>query len=382
MTQQTQPKLKSVQALRGIAALLVLFYHIGEQMIHSARLQGGGGAELLTDKWLFLGPWRQGYAGVDLFFVISGFIMVFVTYNSGRSVKDIGQFVYKRVVRIYPLWWVFVTIFAGYFFVTYGIWASPDLKGGTEPNFAYFLRSLLLVPQDSKPVLRLGWSLIHEMQFYLIFAIILLLPRRFMLPALGGWAAVNVMGFLLSWQSWGPAASIVFSVLSLEFIIGACAGWCVKQRIYKFAQPIFIFGVISSVLVVLFYTDQSRTMVAWGRVAVYSLPFAALIYGVAGLEQQNKLTSPPWLVHIGDWSYSLYLSHYLVLIGIIRIAREAKPYLPQNIVENLSLGAPGLWDNIAFALAAIILSIIAAALSYYIVEGPILKLARSKRPIQ
>jgi len=84
-------------------------------------------------------------------------------------------------------------------------------------------------------------------------------------------------------------------------------------------------------------------------------------------------------VHIGDWSYSLYLSHYLVLIGIIRLAREAKPYIPESITAQFSLGAPGIWDNAAFTLAAAILSIIAAALSYYMIERPILKWARSKR---
>lgn len=378
MAQAIQSKLHSVQALRGVAALMVLFYHIGEQMIHAARLRSGGGAQILTDNWLTSGPWKQGYSGVDLFFVISGFIMVYVTYKSGRSVKDIGRFLYKRIVRIYPLWWVFVSIFAGYFFITYGIWASPDLKGVTEPNFAYFLRSLFLIPQESKPVLRLGWSLIHEMQFYLIFAFILFLPRRFMLPALGLWAVVNITGFLLSWQSWGAVASIVFSVLSLEFILGAFAGWCVKQQIYKLARPLFIFGILSTITAIIFYTDHSTTMTAWGRVAVYSLPFAALIYGAAALEEQNKLTCPAWLVHIGDWSYSLYLSHYLVLIVIIRAAREAKPYLPQRITDTLSLGAPGLWDNILFTVAAIILSIITAGLSYYIIERPVLKFARRR----
>lgn len=378
MEPPVQSKLNSVQALRGVAALMVLIYHIGEQMIHAARLHSGGASQLQTDNWLLSGFWKQGYSGVDLFFVISGFIMVYVTFNSGRSVKDIGRFLYKRIIRIFPLWWVFVSIFAGYFFITYGTWAAPDLKGGTEPNFAYFLRSFFLIPQEAKPVLRLGWSLIHEMQFYIIFALILFLPRRYMLPSLGAWGVINVTGFMMGWQSWGASASIVFSVLSLEFIAGAFIGWCVKQKIYKFERPIFILGVIMSLAAVVFYTDQSRTMVAWGRVAIYTLPFAAMIYGAAALERQNKLTCPSWLIHLGDWSYSLYLSHYLVLICLIRIGREAKPYLPDSLVQIFSLGAPGLWDNIAFTIAAVILSIITAGLSYYIIERPVLKIARRR----
>ncbi len=382
MTQNIQPKLNSVQALRGFAALLVLFYHIGEQMIHSARLQAGGGAELLTDKWLFLGPWRQGYAGVDLFFVISGFIMVYVTYHSGRSAKDIGRFIYKRIMRIYPLWWVFASIYGGYFFITYGIWSSPDLKGGTPPDIAYFIRSLLLLPQDSKPVLRLGWSLIHEMQFYLIFAGLLFLPRKWMLPGLIFWGGVNLLGYFMNFQHINAAASIIFSLLSLEFIAGALAAWMIIHGKIIKPKVVFLTGALLSLGALGFYTDHSTQLTSWGRVAVYTLPFAALIYGLSLLEIKDNLSIPKWLVLLGDWSYSLYLSHYLVLILIIRIAREVKAYLPETIVESFSLGAPGLWDNIAFAFAAITLSIIAAGLSYYMIERPILKLARSKRPIQ
>jgi peptidoglycan/LPS O-acetylase OafA/YrhL len=214
------------------------------------------------------------------------------------------------------------------------------------------------------------------MQFYLIFALILFLPRRFMLPALGLWAGVNLFGFLMGWQQWGASFSIIFSVLSLEFIAGAFAGWLVKQQVYSFAKPMFIGGIIASLAAVVFYTDQSRNMTAWGRVVVYTLPFTALIYGASALERQNKLRCPSWLVHLGDWSYSLYLSHYLVLICIIRIAREAKPYLPDSLVKTFSMGAPGIWDNIIFTFAAITLSVLTAGLSYYIIERPVLRAAR------
>jgi len=110
-------KLNSIQALRGLAAVFVLIYHIAQQQMHAigAIIGERKGAAPTVDGWLLSGPWTQGYAGVDLFFVISGFIMVYVTQNftqqTGRKVAQVGSFFYKRFVRIYPLWWVFGQVF-------------------------------------------------------------------------------------------------------------------------------------------------------------------------------------------------------------------------------------------------------------------------------
>ena len=90
-------RLESVQALRGVAALLVLFYHL-------ASFQRQMAEENRDDILLTSGIWDNGWAGVDLFFVISGFIMVYVTRNSGRTLKDVGRFMASRITRIYPLW--------------------------------------------------------------------------------------------------------------------------------------------------------------------------------------------------------------------------------------------------------------------------------------
>ena len=111
MTVMPQSKLNSVQALRGLAALFVLIYHISQQQLHAIGAIGASARTPTVDLWLLSGPWNQGYAGVDLFFVISGFIMVYVTQkfakNAGQKAADVAAFLYKRIVRIYPLWWVF-----------------------------------------------------------------------------------------------------------------------------------------------------------------------------------------------------------------------------------------------------------------------------------
>ncbi|MEP6343248.1 MAG: acyltransferase [Maricaulaceae bacterium] len=366
------PKLQSIQAFRGIAAFIVMLYHIGERQIMVLNAN----KPIVTDGWLLSGPWRQGYAGVDLFFLISGFIMVYVSCKGGRSVRDVGGFLYRRIVRIYPLWWVFASIMGVYFYLAYGLWGAPDLKGGATPDFSYFVRSLLLIPQESFPVLRLGWTLIHEMQFYLIFAVLLFLPRKFLVPSLLVWAGIVFLGFALGWTEINGTFSILFSLLSLEFIVGAILAWLLLKGRAFAPKALFWVGVVLSLLAFFFYTDKSSDLTRWGRVAVYTLPFAALIYGAAGQEINGTLKCPKWLVTLGDWSYSLYLVHYLVMVVVVRIGRLLGSYAPDDLVATLTIGAPGIWDNLVFTLATVILSLIAAAISYRLIEQPTLKIAR------
>jgi len=115
-----------------------------------------------------------GMAGVDIFFVISGFIMVYVTHKwTAGAAKHIPEFLSSRALRIYPLYWIVSLPLLGLYLL------RPDLVFSAsvwnEPNL---LKSFLLWPDVAYPLLEIGWTLIHEMSFYLIFALILIAPRR------------------------------------------------------------------------------------------------------------------------------------------------------------------------------------------------------------
>ena len=370
MLEQKQSKLDSIQALRGIAALLVLVFHIAGHQIQIL------GEHPTSDLWVKKGPWYQGYAGVDLFFLISGFVMVYVTRNTGQTLSDVLGFVKKRATRIYPLWWILASFMGAYFFITYRMLGAPDLSGVSPPATGYFIKSLLLIPQDHDPVLRLGWTLIHEMQFYLIFAVLLFAPRRWLPALLTLWAGVNISGYFLGWTDTGAVQAIVFSLLSLEFIAGAAVALLMIRGVNVAPKPILIIGIALTLIALIFYTDNSTSLTKWGRVVVYTLPFAMIIYGASVMEQAGRIKVPRWLTTLGDWSYSLYLSHYLVLLVIRRIGGLLAPYLPESLVARFTVGAPGLLDNIAFITVGFVLSIITAGLCYYILERPLLRLAR------
>jgi len=99
-------RLDNIQALRGIAAVLVVFYHIA-LFLREGAWPGVSGYPT--------GIWDQGWVGVDLFFVISGFIMVWTTRDIQRGVGTAANFLWRRALRIYPLWWICAAVMAVYF---------------------------------------------------------------------------------------------------------------------------------------------------------------------------------------------------------------------------------------------------------------------------
>ena len=360
-------RLESIQGLRGIAAFLVVLFH----MASFQRQMAEGNPQ---DIALTSGIWDNGWVGVDLFFVISGFIMVYVTRNSGRTLKDVGRFITSRITRIYPLWWVCAGIMALYFWLTYGMPAAPDRVANTSEAMAFAVKSFMLIPQQAEPILGLGWTLIHEMFFYIVFACLLFIPRNYIPHALAIWAALTVIGaqFVHPAADGRNIAEVAASPLSLEFISGAFVGYLISMNKVFTPKLFLIMGVILACLGFLFYPDKSEVPYTILRVAIFSVPFIFLTYGWVGCELNEELSALQWLSRLGDWSYSLYLTHYIVLVALRRIYRIMFP-------EDLWVGATGIWDNIVFAVLSLALSVITASIFYNFIEKPSLKFFKKNR---
>ena len=101
------------------------------------------------------------------------------------------------MTRIYPLWWLFAAATAGYFLIATGVpWDAEMLANFDLSGTEHLLKSFLLIPHEAFPVLTLGWTLMHEMYFYLVFAALLLLPQAYRGPALIGWGVLIVIAML------------------------------------------------------------------------------------------------------------------------------------------------------------------------------------------
>lgn len=374
----TREKLLSVQALRGIAALLVLIFHIDAMFREGAPRSRDFGAF-----------WARGYAGVDLFFVISGFIMVYVTRDILPSLRTAGNFLYDRVTRVYPLWWVFAGLMMLYFVLATGVPAASNKAQG-DAIFPYIVKSIFLLPQFHDPVLGVGWTLIHEMLFYVLFAAGLLLPRKFLPVWLAIWAAIILGSSFLGTERLSLHAQtlpqLFTSPLNIEFIFGAfVALWLERGTPRNGALWFWLGTVLFSLAIIAYVPSVTRPLglplghdeFNWMRVIIYGLPCAMIILGAIIMERAGQLKTPQAFVSVGNWSYSLYLSHFLVLLSIKRIWIMLDGYIP----AALKWGAEGWVDNFAYILSCLIGSLFVAWISYHLIERTSLKLLRRKKKL-
>ena len=286
-------KLHSIQLLRGVAALLVVFYHACSLQLLTISSENAGNAVLG-------GVFASGFAGVDLFFVISGFIMVWVTRRTEPGLPGVGEFLFARITRIYPLWWAAAALAAAYYLFLHVPDANdPAWRAALQEGEAggFLVKSFLLIPQPDLPVLSLGWTLMHEMYFYAVFACLLLVPRAVLPLALLGWGGLVVTASLLGLS--GPIAvdflTLALHPLTMEFIFGAMVGLTLSSGLVARSGILTLVAALWFTASLCLQGEVTPYTYQWGRVLAFGVPGALLIYGFAALEQHGRLV---WLVPV------------------------------------------------------------------------------------
>jgi peptidoglycan/LPS O-acetylase OafA/YrhL len=148
----------TIQALRGIAVILVIIFHL-----MTVEIKYGGIHTIIPNLFHF------SMFGVDLFFVISGFIMVIISQGKFQNPKETISFLYNRISRIYPTYWFYTFLILGVYLV------KPTWVNSAQGSQIDILNSILLFPSDTLPIVMVGWTLIHEIYFYIVFSFILFL---------------------------------------------------------------------------------------------------------------------------------------------------------------------------------------------------------------
>jgi peptidoglycan/LPS O-acetylase OafA/YrhL len=295
-------ELLCVQRLRGVAVLMVLLVHI-EDVAH--RLPGWSGFHSFYAT-------HVGYSGPDMFFVISGFIMSYITFGTRF---DRRSWLIGRVVRIYPLYMLFTALVVGLW-----LYDPAMTMGSGEQDWASVTRSVLIVPQAGLPLLFVGWTVEHEIVFYAIvfltasFLSLNWLVRVLVILALGAfakWVVAHAYGI----DFWDYH---LLSLYMAQFAMGALV-----YRYREFAvrlgwrSPVACAVVLFSVGVAFAESgainmEQPLRVLAFG--GAYSLLLLGLLNHERGLREQGRMpTRRSALVTVGDASYSLYLSHPFVL---------------------------------------------------------------------
>jgi exopolysaccharide production protein ExoZ len=261
--------LLSIQYLRALAAIAVVAFHSGRATI-------------------------LGQAGVDVFFVISGFIMWMVTE---RPVGP-ASFLWHRILRIVPLYWIATLLMAAH----------------RQSSVADTAMSLLFWPHRDPdgqiwPVLVQGWTLNFEMFFYLLFAASLLLPRRWQIGALTlVLCGLGAAGIAL--RPSGAAAATYTSPLLLEFLAGIWLSEITRRGYLPRSRIAWAMIAVAAVAFLLSLRGPTPEIC---RFAVWGIPSLLAVAGVLALEVDRGMPSIGGLKLLGDGSYSIYLFHPFLL---------------------------------------------------------------------
>jgi len=278
-------RLHALQYLRAVAALAVVYSH--------AVIQVDSYQQYLLEAGSF---------GVDIFFVISGFIMIYIA----KPANTFGQFFVNRVRRVVPLYWFFLLLMAAILLL------MPSVFKATVFDFKALVLSLGFIPHwsgahpaEAWPIVAPGWSLNFEMYFYLVFAVSLFFADRFRIAFIA-LVITAVFGVAQLFDTGESAAAHFFAKsMVFEFIFGMllAAAW---KRGFRMAPSTATWMLVLGVCLLFLKLPIPRIF----EYGIPSLMIVAACLFVKAREYQ-------WGVLLGDASYALYLSHIFVL-GVLR----------------------------------------------------------------
>jgi exopolysaccharide production protein ExoZ len=283
-------RLGSIEACRGIAAATVVLYHAAR---HLNKIYG---LPSLTAFFQF------GHAGVDLFFVISGFIILYVHYHDIDSPPRLRHYIGRRFTRVMPTYWVALALTI---FIAAG--------GHTElPSVSDLFWSVSLAPSDHRLLLGIAWTLRFELLFYAIFCI-LILHRITGLIVMAVWLAAIIV--VATGHSVGPGPiSLLTGTFNLEFFFGMAAAYTLRNRSIPAPKMWLMTGILLFAAVAI--SEGAAILDGYANYArlAYGIPSALIVIGAAEAGRQGRLPVPPPLRILGTASYSIYLFQF-VFIG-------------------------------------------------------------------
>jgi exopolysaccharide production protein ExoZ len=325
--------IQSIQFLRFVAASLVVFFH-STQAVN--QYFGGG----ISQSILYASEF--GASGVHIFFVISGFIMVYTSFSGPKADFSRYNFFLKRFVRIYPIYWFYCILYiAFHHYVGHAYDASAKELFG----------SFLLFPGYSPLIIGPGWTLSYEVYFYLCFGIVMALSLFRGLFILAIFFLLSI-ALGLAFHVVDPVLRVVTDSLLIEFLLGASVAYLIVVGV---KLPVGLSYALQALALAGFLAGYLLGYSRFPSLIMWGIPSAALLAGLVFNERNGLLLN--WVkkcAFLGDCSYSLYLIHIL-LIDVLLTTYQA-------IFGTLSSG------NIGICLLLTALCITFAFVSYELLE--------------
>jgi exopolysaccharide production protein ExoZ len=333
--------LLNLQALRALAAFLVIIYHWKPLF-----------------QQTYDGTWVEaGRSGVDLFFVISGFIMVYITAQ--KPVRP-SAFLMHRIIRIVPLYWVMTMVIFAIAVI------SPTFFGAIRPNFLELAQSLFFIPFSKlngrmEPLLPVGWTLDYEMFFYALFFAGLFIRNL----RVGAWTVIGLLAGLIALGTYlHPEKTSPVSVYTNQLLAEFAFGMILGLNYDSVARLRINLRLVSCVpaVALLFIFASPWFAPHDARSLFFGIPAAFIVAAALNLETRGLVVSNSFIQLLGAATYAIYLSHFFIIGLFIRVAQRFHVHGGMEYILYVAVGTA-------------IITAVGIGLHLYL-EKPLIRLAR------
>lgn len=282
---QKKGKMALIQVFRGIAALIVVFHH--------ASLA-------LERKNIF----EAGWIGVDFFFVLSGFIIYYIHYKDFGKRGRLKNFYLKRFIRVYPIYWIVIPV------VFYWFYLRTDAPVAKE----FIVKSILLFPQATPPIVDVAWTLVYEIFFYLVFSFLILFKPKVSFSIITLWVTsilLNSFGLLNLKNS--LILNFIFSNNHIEFVLGCVTAYVFLSQKIMNSVSVLVLGLIGVLYGWMSVINGNILRGSTESMLTFGISFSLLVLAAATIDRKKSPKIPGLLLLLGDASYSIYLTHTVII---------------------------------------------------------------------
>jgi len=351
-------QLKFVQILRGFAAIAVVLFHLDTQT--------------LTYFNHSLLHFKYGYLAIDFFFALTGFIIIYVHLKDIEHKNSVKKFLLKRAVRIYPFYWLILLIVIGLDSPEFH--NKPTLRSAISPTtlegWITIIKNIFLYPlPDTHMPVGIAWSLSYAIVFYIVFAVCIRQGWKITRYIFIAWLLLVLINSLNIFPK-TILTEVLAGNLIIEFLIGCAAGYLFAKNKWQINSVQMMFSFVAIAVLFAAYVlweglNRSDIIIT----TLVGTASALIIFSAASLDREKKYKNyaSPFLVLIGDASYSIFLTHIIFI-----------PYLCQGLNKVLNVAVvPDFFKNILIILV-LFLTILAGIVTFLVIERPLLNYLRRK----